>query len=141
MRLALVSFLALACGTPASAPASSDPASSDPDPAAEPVMADPAGALLDRSHHDVATMAVGDPELAGTLHADQVQDVFTERGHELSTCYEHVLAERDLPRGRLLVAFTVRTSGAVAAPVTIDEDGIGSPFVAECVTQTIADWH
>ncbi len=75
-------------------------------------------------------------EVDGDIDKKAVARAIRKRSSAFQQCYENALKSNSKLQGKLVVEFTINTSGRVSDTRVI-KDGLGSPAVARCVQSTL----
>ncbi len=81
--------------------------------------------------------ALADESGAGAFDPSIVTGMIRRRIRAIQSCYERELRNNPTLNGRVLVRFTIQTSGSVSG-ASATENSTGSPAVATCVVRTIS---
>ncbi len=73
---------------------------------------------------------------SGDFDASIVRQMISRRIRAIQACYEHSLRQNPNAAGRVVVRFTIETSGTVSGATAV-ENSTGDPAVATCVVGTV----
>ena len=82
----------------------------------------------------------GIASVRGTLDKEIVRRIIRRHINEVKYCYELGLARRRALDGRVVVQFTIASSGQVIASV-LGSSTLGDAKVESCVVQTVRRWE
>lgn len=95
--------------------------------------------ISDRSERRVA-VTPGTPEIRGQLDREIIQRVIRQHRREVRTCYESQLQANPDLSGRVIVAFVIDPTGAVAG-ADIGSSTLGNSAVEQCLRTRVTRWR
>jgi TonB family protein len=81
----------------------------------------------------------GKVTVVGGLERDEIMKVIRRHESEIKFCYEQELQKQPSLSGKVSVAWTIDSAGAVPE-ANVSESSIGSPAVEKCMTDRIRRW-
>jgi TonB family protein len=85
------------------------------------------------------TKGAGDATVKGSLDKEVIRKVLQEHIAEVRTCYDHELTKQPKLAGRVMIQFTIGTSGQVEKSA-LESSTLKSPPVEECIVGAAKKW-